>query len=61
MNDGEGHYLQMDKTVVKLPKSSKLILELKKEPRTSSKELQDSLDSVKVIVHDASIRKRLGK
>ncbi len=32
-----------------------------KEPRTSSKELQASLASIKVSVHGSTIRKRLGK
>ncbi len=32
-----------------------------KEPRTTSKELQASLPSIKVSVHDSTIRKRLGK
>ncbi len=31
------------------------------EPRTTSKELQASLASIKVSVHDSTIRKRLGK
>ncbi len=35
--------------------------EVIKEPRTTSKELQDSLPSIKVGVHDSTIRKRLGK
>ncbi|KAK3556315.1 hypothetical protein QTP70_007114 [Hemibagrus guttatus] len=33
----------------------------KKDPTTTSKELQASLASVKVSVHDSTIRKRLGK
>uniref|UniRef100_A0A9J7WYS1 Transposase Tc1-like domain-containing protein n=1 Tax=Cyprinus carpio carpio TaxID=630221 RepID=A0A9J7WYS1_CYPCA len=32
-----------------------------KEPRTTSKELQASLASIKVSVHDSTIRKRLGE
>ncbi len=35
--------------------------EVIKDPRTTSKELQDSLPSIKVGVHDSTIRKRLGK
>ncbi len=31
------------------------------EPRTTSKELQASLASIKISVHDSTIRKRLGK
>ncbi len=38
-----------------------LIQEVIKEPRTTSKELQASLASIKVSVHDSTIRKRLGK
>ncbi|KAK3522302.1 hypothetical protein QTP86_001995 [Hemibagrus guttatus] len=38
-----------------------LIQEVTKDPTTTSKELQASLASVKVSVHDATIRKRLGK
>ncbi len=59
-------------TVVNLPRSGqptkmtprvqwRLIQEVIKEPRTTSKELQASLASVKVSVHDSTIRKRLGK
>ncbi len=58
--------------VVNLPRSGwptkitpraqrRLIQEVIKEPRTTSKELQASLASVKVSVHDSIIRKRLGK
>ncbi len=58
--------------VVKLPRSGRptkitpraqrrLIQEVIKEPRTTSKELQASLASIKVSVHDSTIRKRLGK
>ena len=39
----------------------RLIQEVTKDPRTTSKELQASLASVKVSVHDSTIRKRLGK
>ena len=39
----------------------RLIQEVTKEPRTTSKELQDSLPSVKVSVHDSTMRQRLGK
>ncbi len=39
----------------------RLIQEVIKEPRTTSKELQASLASIKVSVHDSTIRKRLGK
>ncbi len=59
-------------TVVNLPRSgqptkitprtqSRPIQEVLKEPRTTSKELQASLASIKVSVHDSTIRKRLGK
>lgn len=56
-------------TVVNLPRSgrptkmtpSELIQEIIEEPKTTSKELQASLASVKVSVHDSKIRKRLGK
>lgn len=39
----------------------RLIQEVTKEPRTTSKELQASLASVKVSVHDSTIRQTLGK
>ncbi len=56
-------------TVVNLPRSvrptkitpraqRRLIQEVIKEPRTTSKELQASLTSIKVSVHDSTIRKR---
>ncbi len=59
-------------TVVNLPRSGwstkitpraqwRLIQEVIKEPCTTSKELQASLTSIKVSVHDSTIRKRLGK
>ncbi len=59
-------------TVVNLPRSGRptkttpreqrwLIQEVIKEPRTTSKELQASLASIKVSVHDTTIRKMLGK
>ncbi len=59
-------------TVVNLPRSGRptkitsraqwrLIHEVIKEPRTTSKELQASFASIKVSVHDSTIRKRLGK
>ncbi len=58
-------------TVVNLPRSRptkitpraqwRLILEVIKEPITTSKELQASLDSIKVSVHDSTIKKRLCK
>ncbi len=59
-------------TVVNLPRrgrptkitpraQQRLIQEVIKEPRTTSKELQASLASIKVSVHDSTIRKRLGK
>ncbi len=59
-------------TVVNLPRSGRPtkitpkaqwrhIQEVIKEPRTTSKELQASLASIKVSVHDSTIRKRLGK
>ncbi|KAK3527966.1 hypothetical protein QTP86_013080 [Hemibagrus guttatus] len=59
-------------TVENLPRSGRptkitpraqrqLIQEVTKDPTTTSKELQASLASVKVSVHDFTIRKRLGK
>ncbi len=39
----------------------RLIQEVIKEPRTASKEPQASLASIKVSVHDSTIRKRLDK
>ncbi len=59
-------------TVLNLPRSGRptkisprvqrwLIQEVIKEPRTTSKELQASLASLKVSVHDSTIRKRLDK
>ncbi len=59
-------------TVVNLPRSGRptkitpraqqrLIQEVIKEPRTTSKELQASVASIKVSVHDSTIRKRLDK
>ncbi len=59
-------------TVVNLPRSGwstkitpraqwRFIQEVIKEPCTTSKELQASLASIKVSVHDSTIRKRLGK
>ncbi len=60
------------RTVVNLPRSGwptiitpraqwRLIQEVIKEPRTTSKELHASLASIKVSVHDSTIRKRQGK
>ncbi len=51
-------------TVVNLPRITprvqrRLIQEVTKDPTTTSKELQASLASVKVSVHDSTIRKRL--
>ncbi|KAK3568905.1 hypothetical protein QTP86_019571, partial [Hemibagrus guttatus] len=59
-------------TVENLPRSGRptkitpraqrqLIQDVTKDPTTTSKELQASLASVKVSVHDSTIRKRLGK
>jgi len=59
-------------TVVNLPRTGRptkitqrlqrwLIQEIIKEPRITSKQLQVSLASIKVSVHDSTIRKRLGK
>ncbi len=59
-------------TVVNLPRSGRPtkitpkaqwrhIQEVIKEPRTTFKELQASLASINVSVHDSTIRKRLGK
>uniref|UniRef100_A0AAY5KSE6 Transposase Tc1-like domain-containing protein n=1 Tax=Esox lucius TaxID=8010 RepID=A0AAY5KSE6_ESOLU len=69
-NHSESHYPQHG-TVVNLPRSGRptkitpraqhrLIQEFTKDPTTTSKELQASLASVNVSVHD-SIRKRLDK
>uniref|UniRef100_A0A8C6KDX3 Transposase Tc1-like domain-containing protein n=1 Tax=Nothobranchius furzeri TaxID=105023 RepID=A0A8C6KDX3_NOTFU len=66
------HKWQQHGTVVNLPRSARptkitpraqrqLIREVTKDPRTTSKELQASLASIKVKVHDSTIRKRLGK
>ncbi len=66
------HKWRKSGTVVNLPRSGwptkitpraqrQLIQEVIKEPRTTSKELQASLASIKVSVHDSTIRKRLGK
>uniref|UniRef100_A0A8C6PBJ9 Transposase n=1 Tax=Nothobranchius furzeri TaxID=105023 RepID=A0A8C6PBJ9_NOTFU len=66
------HKWQQHGTVVNLPRSGRptkitpraqrqLIREVTKDPRTTSKELQASLASIKVSVHDSTIRKRLGK
>ncbi|MBN3290480.1 TCB1 transposase, partial [Polypterus senegalus] len=66
------HKWQKHGTVVNLPRSGRptkitpraqrrLIREVTKDPRTTSKELQASLASIKVSVHDSTIRKRLGK
>ncbi len=66
------HKLRKIGTVVNLLRSGRptkitpreqqrLIQEVIKEPRTTSKELQASLASIKVSVHDSTIRKRLGK
>ena len=66
------HKWQKHGTVENLPRSGRptkitpraqrrLIQEVTKDPITTSKELQASLASVKVSVHDSTIRKRLGK
>uniref|UniRef100_A0AAY4ARM8 Transposase n=1 Tax=Denticeps clupeoides TaxID=299321 RepID=A0AAY4ARM8_9TELE len=66
------HKWQKHGTVVNLPRSGRptkitpraqrqLIREATKDPRTTSKELQASLASNKVSVHDSTIRKCLGK
>ncbi|KAG2456962.1 TCB1 transposase, partial [Polypterus senegalus] len=66
------HKCQKHGTVVNLPRSGRptkitpraqrrLIREVTKDPRTTSKELQASLASIKVSVHNSTIRKRLGK
>uniref|UniRef100_A0A803K2Z5 Transposase Tc1-like domain-containing protein n=1 Tax=Xenopus tropicalis TaxID=8364 RepID=A0A803K2Z5_XENTR len=66
------HKWQKHGTVVNLPRSGRptkitpraqrqLIREATKDPRTTSKELQASLASIKVSIHDSTIRKRLGK
>ncbi len=66
------HKIRKLGTVVNFPRSGwptkttprgqwRLIQELLKEFRTTSKELQASLASIKVSVHDSTIRKRLGK
>ncbi len=68
VNHGQSHYPQMEKTwnSGELPKITpraqwRLIQEVIKEPRTTSKELQASLASIKISVNDSTIRKRLGK
>ncbi|KAK3543845.1 hypothetical protein QTP70_030070 [Hemibagrus guttatus] len=75
MNHSESHYLQMVKTWNSgepsqdwladeiTPRAQRqLIQEVTKDPTTTSKEMQVSLASVKVLsVHDSTIRKRLGK
>ncbi|KAK3567829.1 hypothetical protein QTP86_027227, partial [Hemibagrus guttatus] len=74
VNHSESHYLQMAKTWnsgepsqerpadQNYPKRQRqLIQEVTKDPTTTFKELQASLASVKVSVHDSTIRKRLGK
>ena len=59
-------------TVVNLPRSGrpakisprarrKIVQEVTKNPRTTSRDLQASLASAKVSVHDSTIRKTLGK
>ncbi len=72
LHRSQSHYPQMEKTW-NLPRSGWptkitpraqrwLIQEVIKEPRTTSKELQASLASIKIsVVHDSTIRKRLGK
>ncbi len=66
------HKWQKHGTVVNFPRSGRptkitpraqrrLIQEVTKDPTTTSKDLQASLASVKVSVHDSTIRKRLGK
>ena len=66
------HKWQKHGTVKNLPRSGRLtkitpraqqrlIQEVTKDPTTTSKELQASLASVKLSVHDSTIRKRLGK
>ncbi len=66
------HKWRQLETVVNLPRSGRptkitpraqwrLIQEVIKEPRTTSKELQALLASIEVSVHDSTIRKRLGK
>uniref|UniRef100_A0A672RPG4 Uncharacterized protein n=1 Tax=Sinocyclocheilus grahami TaxID=75366 RepID=A0A672RPG4_SINGR len=56
---------QKTSAVHKMTRSAKnsigSIYQVIKEPRTTSKELQASLASIKVRVHDSTIRKRLGK
>ncbi len=74
MNHGQSHYPQIEKTWNSVEPSQewpayqiipraqrRLIQEVIKEPKTTSKELQASLASIKVCVHDSTIRKRLGK
>ncbi|KAK3567375.1 hypothetical protein QTP86_019891 [Hemibagrus guttatus] len=47
---------------LELPRTTRqLIQEVTKDPTATSKELQGSLASVKVSVHDSTLRKRLGK
>ncbi len=72
-NHGQSHYPQVEKTwnsdepsqewptYQNYSKSATTIQEVIKEPRTTSKELQASLASIKASVHDSTTRKRLGK
>lgn len=66
------HKWRIHDTVMSLPRSGRLtkmtprvqrrlIQEVTKDPRTKSKELQASLASIKVNVHDSTIRKTRGK
>ncbi len=58
---GKKGYLIGRPTKITPRSQQRLIQEVIKEPRTTSKELQASLSSIKVSVHDSTMRKRLGK
>ncbi len=54
--------LRSDRPTKITPRAQRqFIQEVIKEPRTTPKELQVSLASIKISVHDSTIRKRLGK
>ncbi|KAK3522939.1 hypothetical protein QTP86_009710 [Hemibagrus guttatus] len=57
----EREWKWVDGTTLNNAAQRQLIQEVTKDPTTTSKELQASLASVKVSVHDSTIRKRLGK
>ena len=55
------HSWEVTLLLITLRAHRRLIQEVIKDLRTTSKELQASFASVKVSVHDSTIRKRLGK